>query len=223
MLKDGPLRLGTYLGPAPETNGQLVNRVHVLLENGDTAFPVIFRPELAESLVCGDAVLLDAQARAVIDRGPANCFTGEVGELKQRIGDNRVRVSLNDLSSEAFCISDALKQQLDSGEVQPGAEVLVCTRRRMAFEALPREEGVSHYKFLEQGPLQEVDAQRDIGNPHPFIEELIEHVRDEMTNPQLSRKYGVRPMQTRLLKGLTGTGKTLSILAVIYGTLPGHE
>ena len=41
MLKDGPLRMGTYLGPAPSTNGQLTNRAHGLMENGDTAFPVI--------------------------------------------------------------------------------------------------------------------------------------------------------------------------------------
>ncbi len=217
MLKDGPLRMGTYLRPSPGTNGQLTNRAHVLMENGDTAFPVILDPKMAESLVCGDTILLDAQVRTVMEQGPANCFTGEIGELKQRIGDHRVRVALNDLSSEAYRISESLKKQLDAGEVQLGAELLVCTRRRMAFEALPPEKGVSHYKFLEQGPLQEVDARRDIGGPHPFIEELLEHIRDEMTNPELGRKYGVRSMQTRLLKGPTGTGKTFSILALIHG------
>ena len=69
MLKDGPLRLGTYLGPSPASNGQLVNRAHVLMENGDTAFPVILDSQMAESLACGDSILLDAQARAVIVRG----------------------------------------------------------------------------------------------------------------------------------------------------------
>ena len=221
MIKDGPLRLGTYLGPAPGPNGQATKRVHVLLENGDTAFPAIGDPKLivdpktAEPPACGDPILLDAQARAVIARGPASCCTGEVAELKQRIGDHRVRVSLNDLSSEVFRISEALKIELDSGTVQLGAGLLVCSRRRMAFEALPQQKGVSHYKFLDQGPLQDVDIQRDIGHPHPFIEELLEHVRIEMTQPELNRKYGVRPMQTRLLKGLTGTGKTLSILGLI--------
>ena len=188
-----------------------------LMENGDTAFPLILDANLAKSLTCGEHVLLDAQARAIIGRGPTNISTGEIGELKQRLGEDRVRVSLNDLSSEAYRLSETLRQQLTAGSAQVGSEVLVCTRRRMALEALPGQEGVSHYKFLERGPLQEVDAQRDIGNPHPFIGELIEHVRIEMTDPDLLRKYGVRRMQTRLLKGLTGTGKTLSILAVIYG------
>ncbi|MEQ8667817.1 MAG: AAA family ATPase [Pirellulales bacterium] len=217
MIKDGPLRLGTYLGPAPAADGPHANRAHVLLENGDTTFPVITDPKMLGTLTVGDTVLLDAQARAVIVVSPSTTFTGEVGELKQRIGDDRVRVSLNDLNSEAFRLSGELKRQLDTSEVHMGDEILVCSRRRMAFEALPRAEGLSHYKFLEQGPLPEIDAVRDIGNPHPYIQELIDHVRHEMTNPDLARKYKVRPMQTRLLKGPTGTGKTLSILAVIRG------
>ena len=223
MLKDGPLRLGTYVQPAPTTDeGSLVQRAQVLLENGDTALSVFTDPDLADSLRCGDPVLLDAQARAVIEQGPSDCVTGEVGQLQRRIGADRVRVSLNDLSSQAYRLSDLLQQQIDLGEVPLGTELLVCTRRRMAFEALPREDGLADYMFLERGPLPEVDVQRDIGSPHPYIEELIEHVRDELTNPGLGRKYGVRAMQTRLLKGLTGTGKTLSILAVIrsiYGVM----
>ena len=36
MLQDGPLRLGSYVGPCPGSNGAVAHRVEVLMENGDT-------------------------------------------------------------------------------------------------------------------------------------------------------------------------------------------
>ncbi|MGB6044672.1 MAG: ATP-binding protein [Pirellulales bacterium] len=217
MMKAGPIRRGRYVGPCPAVNGSEGHRVEASLENGDTAFPLVLDEQLLESLRCGDAILLDAQARMVIAAASDSCTTGEVAELVRRLGDDTVRVRLNDLNSEAYRMSDTLKEQFESGEVEPGAEVLVCTRQRMAFAALPPEDGHAHYRFLERGILPEVDVQRDIGCPKPFIEELIQHVHDEMVRPELGEKYKVRRSQTRLLKGITGSGKTLSILGVIHG------
>jgi SpoVK/Ycf46/Vps4 family AAA+-type ATPase len=46
---------------------------------------------------------------------------------------------------------------------------------------------------------------------------MIEHVRVEMTQPEIGRRYGVHRCAMRLLAGVSGSGKTLAIQATIAG------
>jgi SpoVK/Ycf46/Vps4 family AAA+-type ATPase len=62
--------------------------------------------------------------------------------------------------------------------------------------------------------VPDVVVERDIGSPPPYIDDLMEHVRGELTSPDLHRRYRLRPAQTRLLTGVSGSGKSLSILGV---------
>jgi ATP-dependent 26S proteasome regulatory subunit len=214
-LQDGPLRAATYVAKCAHPDKPL--RSEVLLQNGDIAYPTVLDSALCDELTCGDTVLLDVQARALVQRAASEMATGEIADLERRVDESRIEISLGDHHHELYSVSAALRKQLDDGQVEPGARLRVCTRTRMAFESLPEDDGFSRYHFLEQGPIPNVDAARDIGCPPAYIEEIIQHVRSEMQHPEVGRLYGVRPMQTRLLTGVTGTGKTLSILATIHG------
>jgi SpoVK/Ycf46/Vps4 family AAA+-type ATPase len=123
-----------------------------------------------------------------------------------------VRVTLREFEKEVFVVSDELRRKLDAGEVCAGATLLVCEQRRMAFDALPNPDGLSHFKFLVKDPPPDVLVERDIGAPPKFIDELTEHLVTEMTRPELSRRYKLRRSAMTLLTGVSGSGKTLSIL-----------
>ena len=56
-------------------------RAHVVLQDGTSAYPVIPDVDLALTLRCGDAVLLEAQGRALLYRAPGPNGTGEQARL----------------------------------------------------------------------------------------------------------------------------------------------
>lgn len=214
-LKRGPVRLGTYVGACPPDEGTTVRRVRVLLQNGDAVRPLVVDNSLVESLRRGDPVCLDAQASVVLFQDKAPFETGEIAVLKSRIDELRVEVTLHDQTSEVFHVAASLQDELAGGDVAAGARLLVCSRRRMAFGVVPQAEGVSGYRYLSTDPVPEVVIERDIGCPPAYIGDLLDHVRIEMTQPELSRKYRLRRMQTRLLAGVSGSGKSLSIKGLI--------
>jgi ATP-dependent 26S proteasome regulatory subunit len=210
-LRSGPLRKATFLGLIA-THRPAVNRAHVLFENGDSAYPVIADADLAESLAKGDGVLLDLQARSLLCRDPHEAPVGEVGRFERSL-DGRVEVVLREQEKFVFRVSSALRAKIERGEVKPGAKLLLCARRAMAFDSLPEPDGLAHYRFLVREKPPDVSLARDVGNPPRFIEELLEHVRTEMERPELGRRYRLTRARTKLLSGVTGAGKTLSIHA----------
>jgi SpoVK/Ycf46/Vps4 family AAA+-type ATPase len=104
-----------------------------------------------------------------------------------------------------------LRARLDAGEVVPGGSLLVCPRRGVAFDAIPKQEGLSHFLYLDKSPVPDVVIDRDIGSPPAFLDELTEHVRMEMLAPEVGRRYRLRRSVMKLLTGVSGTGKTLCI------------
>jgi SpoVK/Ycf46/Vps4 family AAA+-type ATPase len=81
---------------------------------------------------------------------------------------------------------------------------------------------LSHYRYLCKQAAPKVDVKRDIGAPPKFIKELEDHVRMEMTEPELGAKYRLMRCRTKLLTGVSGSGKTLSIQGLwrsIYGVM----
>jgi SpoVK/Ycf46/Vps4 family AAA+-type ATPase len=91
----------------------------------------------------------------------------------------------------------------------------VNARQSMAFHALPPQDGLSHYRFLQKNtPVPNVDAEKDIGCPPKCIRELTDLIRLEMTKPDLRRRYRLPRCVMKLLAGVSGSGKTLAINAI---------
>jgi len=209
-MESGPLRMGSYVDDGGLAAG-LAQRVHVILEDGASVYPYAHNAELASNLRSGESVLLDAQAKALLFKASAQTRVGEEVKFIRRLDKNLVEVRVRDEEEYVFWAAADLIDKLDAGEVCSGQKVLACSRRRFAFDALPPEEGMSRYLYLEQRPVPNVVVERDIGNPPQFIAQLTEHLRDEMTRPELRRKYRLRGSHAKLLSGVSGSGKTLAI------------
>jgi len=208
-MQNGPLRSGMFLEMV-QTNGS-APRAKVLLQDGDIAFTVVPEDGLAKSLCRGELVLLEGQGRALLGRDPTGISVGDEARLERRLDDLRVELTLHDRDTSVFWISQALADQFDAGEIQSGARVLVDARRRMAVEGIPAPDGMANYWYLDRRPVPEVSVERDIGSPPPYIDELSEHLRTEMLKPELGRRYRLRRARTKLLTGVSGTGKTFSV------------
>lgn len=205
-MENGPLRYATFI--------KMMNagaRAHVMLPDGTSAFTSVPNEKLHEQLRCGDTVLLEAQGKALLYHEPEEISIGEEAKLERRIDAERVLVTLHDHARFVFRASANLIDKLDAGDVSPGSSLLVCSRRHLAFDAIPNQQGLSHYQYLAKETVPDVVVERDIGSPPAFIEELTEHVRMELLSPEVGRRYRLRRSTMKLLTGVSGSGKTLSI------------
>lgn len=204
-LKEGPLRMAVYAGPS------VGKRAHVILDEGSAAFPMVLDDTLGASLNRGDTVLVDTGVKMIVDAVKDQPLTGEEAMFLRRVDGKYVEVSLHDREKYIFLASADLTNKLEAGKVQPESWLRVCTRRRLAFDVIPSQDALNHFRYLDRSPIPTVSIEHDIGDPHPFLDELSSHIRSEMANPQLRRQYGIRRTVTRLLAGTSGSGKTLSI------------
>jgi len=186
-------------------------RAHVVTEDGSAIYPTVVNSELAETLECGDEVILDAQGKAILYRTAMAPDVGEEAKLERRVGRDRVDISLRDFEKCVYRASAKLFKALDSGETKPGDQLLVSGRRWLAFDAIPNEDTLSHYEYICNDPVPDVVIDRDIGAPPRFMRELQRHVIMEMTKPELGRKYRLMHCRMKLLAGVSGSGKSLSI------------
>jgi len=221
QMMEGPLRMATFVRTLSNGFGR---RAEVLLPDGATAYCTVPDEEVAKDMRRGDRVWLEAQGRAVLfaDPGTSADAVGEEGRLERRLGDEHVEVSVRDQGRYVFRASADLEERLASGDVEPGATLVVCPQRLMAFRDVPEEDGLAHFRFLVREAPPEVDVARDIGAPPRFIEDFLEHARTEMVAPELGRRYRLRRSRMVLLTGLPGTGKTLSIQGLwnaLYDTM----
>jgi hypothetical protein len=210
QMEAGPLRYGWFERLLPKKG--TVQRAKVMLPDGSPAYTAVPDPNLAAALCCGEVVLLEAQGKALLDRDPAGTDTGEEGRLERRLDPERIEVTLRDHERLVLRASAALRRKLDDGEVVPGGTLLVGSRVGLAFDAVPNPDGLSHYRYLVKDPPPDVLVERDIGAPPGYIATLTEHVRAEMLTPELGRKYRLRRSAMVLLTGVSGSGKTLSIM-----------
>jgi ATP-dependent 26S proteasome regulatory subunit len=233
-MESAPLRIGTFIRmlDAPPTNGNGINgngsangddghlqfnsvpRALVKLEDGASACTVVPDPKMVNQLEVGATVLIEAQGRVLMHLDSFGHQSGEEAKLERRIDAHRVEVTLRD-QDRILCLASAtLARKLDAGEVVPGAWLLVCPRRNIAFDAVPRSDRFGYYQFLSQKPVPDVIVERDIGDPPAFIEKITQHIRFEMTQPERLRRYRLPRSKSVLLHGPSGTGKSLSIDAV---------
>ncbi|MHC4142055.1 MAG: hypothetical protein ACYSUF_09320 [Planctomycetota bacterium] len=150
-LRSGPQRPGLFFGLLP-ANGSAVKRAHVRLQDGTATCPVVADDQLIATLGRGDGVLLSRQAEALLAADPIGL--GEAGEearLEDTLGD-RVEVSLRSGSERhVLHTSAALAQRLEAGEIPKGAPLLVCIRRQMAFDVVPRPtDEWSRFQYLSR-------------------------------------------------------------------------
>jgi len=208
-LKSGPMRGATYVGKA--LGGR---RARVRLEDGATAYVFVPEPDLLAELRRGDEVLIDATGKALLYRLSGPLEEGEEGEYLRRVGTEHVEVSLRQGEKQVYLASDDLLEQFDAEPVKPGRSVIVCARRQMAYGVVPAQDGFGHYMYLDRGPLPAVSVEHDIGDPPEYLAEVTHHVRKEMLSPQTRRRYRIRRSVMKLLTGVSGSGKTLSVQAL---------
>lgn len=212
-MKLGPQRGGTFLGLLPP-NGTAVCIAHVVLDDGTTAYTVVPDAELAKSLRRGDAIILEGKGHAVLRRGPAESRRGEIATFERRLDATLLEVNVRGAERAVFLASQDLTDALDAGACAPGAQLVVNTRQSVAYAALPEPDNFAHWRYLAKEPVPDVRVERDIGAPPRCIAEVRELIRLEMTRPDLRRRYKLRRCVMKLLAGVSGSGKTLAILAI---------
>ena len=211
-LENGPLRLATFRRMLAIEGG--VERAEVVFRNGEIVFPVVARPEMGKTLRDCAGVLVDAQAKVVLREYPDTESAGEIARLERRLDDGWIEVSLQDRERLVMGTSADLRDELDAEEVVPGASLVVCPGRMVALQAAPAEDGLSHYRFVERKPVPDVVLGRDLGAPPAFIEELADLARLEMMNPEVRRRFRLHRCTTKLLVGVSGSGKSYGIQAL---------
>ena len=85
----------------------------------------------------------------------------------------RIEISLRGQERSVYWITAELAERLDADEVEPGRVLITCSRRRMAFDVLPVEDGLAHYVYLAREEVPELSL-AEIGAPPPFVRELLD-------------------------------------------------
>ncbi len=208
-LEEGPLRSALFDQMLDQPG--LGQRAQVILSDGGLASPLVTDKELAEKMECGDTVWIDAKGTAILFHAPMPSVVGDEARLEQIHHDGYVSASVGDQHRALYRPTARLREQLKADEARPGATLIVCQRRMIAFLALPEAKGLDHYKFLCREAVPDVIVERDIGAPADFIGQLIRHARRELENPEVSLRYRLRRSKLVLLSGIPGSGKTHSI------------
>jgi len=187
----------------------------VRLEDGQTVMTVISDAGVAGGFQRGDDVLLDARGKVILGKMPLKDDTGEEAQFERRIFGDKIEISIRGDERYIFDASQGLITALDKGEVSAGNRLIVCMRRRFAKKALPPEDRLSHLKYIDRRPVPNVSVEKSLGDPPPLINKIIRMVELEMTNPDLRRRYNLRRCLMTLLEGISGSGKSFSLQALI--------
>lgn len=213
LMHTGPMRNARFLDLIKVGSVQ-TPQAFVVLDDGAYAYTCVPEEALAKKLQRGDRVILEGKGRALLSKAPDYLRVGEEAQFERRIDDKHVEVSLRGQERHVFVASQQLTDQLDAQKIEPGATLVVSSRQFFADHALPPQDSLAHYRYLVKLPPPDVRAERDIGSPPAFIEELAELIRLEMTTPDVRRRYRLRRCAMKLLSGVSGSGKTLAIHAL---------
>jgi ATP-dependent 26S proteasome regulatory subunit len=214
QVSSAPLRLATFIR-MDSLDGSPAAHALVGMEGGGMACVVAPNQEAARKLKLGDLVMVDAKAKLLVGASGGRLGTGMEAKLERKLDGCRLEVILHQDERAVLLAGPAIMDGIDSGKIKPGARLVVDNGSRFALSALPPDdEGLAYYKFLDRGAIPNVSVDRDIGAPPKVIGEVARHVLEEMTRPNLRRKFKLRPCITRLLCGVSGTGKTLSVQAI---------
>jgi ATP-dependent 26S proteasome regulatory subunit len=212
-IQEGPMRLAIFIELAP-SNGNGVSQALVAVDDGTLAFAVVPDEVQAQQLRLGDRVMLDGKARVLTRAVPGGVKVGEEARLERRIDYRHIEVTTRGDDRAVVLGAADLMERITSGEVPPGSAVVLSPRLPVAITALPPVNGLANFRFLDKGPPPDVRVERDIGAPPRVIREVEDHLRQEMTCPDLRRRYRLRRCLMKLLCGVSGSGKTLAVQAI---------
>lgn len=214
QLEAAPLRLATFI-QLSEVDGSRHKHALVTMENGEYAFVVIHDMVAAKKLNLGDRVMIDAHMKLLMNKSSNEIHCGSEARFERQIDDRHIEVIGHQDDKMVLLCSKELIGQMKAGKVVPGASIVVSAQGKFGLYALPPEDNQSTYhRFLDRGGIPDVVVDRDIGSPPKIIRQVELHIREEMTRPELRRKFRLRPCITRLLQGVSGTGKTLAVCAM---------
>lgn len=215
QLQYSPLRPATFVRDCRPQDGTVTPRAMVMLDNGDTAVVVAPNQDRLKELKTGDRVLVDPNLQMIVDDGIQNLHSGEVVRFERQVDEQHLEVITRQDDRALVIAGEEVSRLIKSGSVNPGDSLILSGGNCVAVWAIPKpKDDLEHCRFLDRGPIPDVLVDRDIGNPPPVIAEVLQHCREEMLRPELRRRYRLRPCITRLLCGVSGTGKSLAIAAI---------
>ena len=214
QVESSPMRPATFIGINILDNSKREHAT-VIMDNGEIAYLPIANTHEVKRLKLGDRVMVDAKMRILVHPAGNGMHFGPEATFQRKIDDRHIEVTTIQDTKAVLLSGPNLIEQIKKGEVKPGMQIVTGAGGHIGSYALPLpEDGISHYKFLDRGSIPDVRVDRDIGDPNPVIAQIALHVREEMTRPELRRKFRLRPCITRLLEGVSGSGKTLAIQAI---------
>lgn len=164
-IKTGPQMIAT-VRKVYAAQGE-IRRALVVDPNGKPFCPIIYPPELAKQLQPCDNVVLDADGKLVIGKIDIGAETGEIAKVIRRVRDDLIEAT-EGLSDRPILLqaSGELLEQLNGDDSITGRQVIACSRRKMAFWALPSDaDPLARLRFLRRAPIEHVVPERDLGNP----------------------------------------------------------
>ena len=212
QIQASPLRQGRFVEIA-DVEGKGIPHALIQFDNGESAYVVVYDRAQARKLKLGDPVMVDAKMKLLVSEAPSELYPGTESRLERKVDDRHVEVLTHQDERSIALAGPELIRSIETGETRPGSKVVMSKNNQLALRALP-EAANTHYRFLDRGPVPDVRVDRDIGSPPRIIGHVALHIREEMTRPELRRKFRLRPCITRLLCGVSGTGKTLAIQAI---------
>jgi len=214
QVESSPMRPATFIGVHILDDSKREHAT-VIMDNGEMAYLPIANTHEVKRLKLGDRVMVDAHMKILVHPAGDGMHFGLEARFERKIDDRHIEVVTQQDLKSVLLSGPELIEQIRKGEVKPGASIVTGAGGNIGSYALPAPaEGISHYKFLDRGAIPDVRVDRDIGDPSPVIAQIALHVREEMTRPELRRKFRLRPCITRLLEGVSGSGKTLAIQAI---------
>lgn len=213
-LEHGALRPATFLALVEEDLPGPRPRAHVIAPDGQERFPTLHPRLRPDTLSVGATVFLDPKGSVVLGVSASTPRVGQEGIFLRLVpGTSLLEVQLQGerliLHSTASVLAAAT-----AGSLGHGDRVLVCPRRHVALDVVPRT--IDHrHRFLDRSRVPDVVAERDIGQPHWILDYLVRRLRLLLFRPDLLSQFDLRPRCSVLLTGPTGCGKTLTIRAFL--------
>jgi len=213
-LAEGAVRPATFLAVA---DGDLPGpgpRAHVVTPDGQERCPTLHPRLRLEDFRRGMTVYLDPKGAVALGLSRVPAHVGQQGLFLRLVpGTTQVEATVQ---NERLLLhgSAAVLDAAAAGTLKGGDRLLVCPRRLLALGLVPPDGECSH-RFLDRSHVPDVEADRDIGRPHPVLGHLLGRLRVLLYRPDLLARFDLRPRCAALLTGPTGCGKTLTIRAFL--------
>ena len=212
QLQNSPLKPATFI-QMTQIEGGSVPHAMVSLDSGELVYIVCHDHGMTKKLRLGDRIMVDANMKILISPALNELHFGSESRLERMVDKRHLEVVTHQDDRMVVLAGPELMEQIERGEVPAGSSIVIGAGNRIGIYAVPAKDKMQ-FRFLDRSPVPNILVGRDIGSPPKIIEQVDKHIREEMTRPELRRKFRLRPCITRLLCGVSGTGKTLARMAI---------